>query len=115
MTLAEVLGTLGDAIDGLEEHGQALLLPLEALCDIEEPLVRAKAIESIQLIAHHFSDERLQLYVMPLVLRLAVAPWFTSRMSAALLFPLLFERPTLTNKADLLKYVPRVCPNFWLP
>eukprot|EP00744_Colponema_vietnamica_P000793 GILI01001380.1.p1 GENE.GILI01001380.1~~GILI01001380.1.p1 ORF type:complete len:586 (+),score=197.11 GILI01001380.1:169-1926(+) len=86
MTVAAELGMLRDYVGG-PQYAYLLLEPLEIIASIEETVVREKAVDSINLVAAVLPDPHVPEYLVPLVLRLAAADWFTSRVSACGLYP----------------------------
>jgi serine/threonine-protein phosphatase 2A regulatory subunit A len=83
--LSEELGGFVEYVGGAE-YGHVLLSPLENLAAIEEPLVREKAVESLNNICGELSQSQVEDYFIPLVVRLTKADWFTSRISATGLY-----------------------------
>jgi len=83
--LSEELGNFVEYVGG-PEHGHVLLSPLENLAAIEEPLVREKAVESLNKISEDLSRSQVEEFFIPLVIRLSKADWFTSKISATGLF-----------------------------
>ncbi|EEH39598.1 protein phosphatase PP2A regulatory subunit A [Paracoccidioides lutzii Pb01] len=83
--LSEELGNFVEYVGG-PEYAHVLLSPLENLAAIEEPLVREKAVESLNKICGHLSPKQIEDYFIPLTVRLSKADWFTSKISATGLF-----------------------------
>lgn len=83
--LAEELGNFVEYVGG-PEYGHVLLRPLDNLAAIEEPLVRDKAVDSLNKICDLLSAEQVEQYFIPLTLGLSKADWFTSKISATGLF-----------------------------
>lgn len=83
--LSEELGNFVEYVGG-PEYGHVLLSPLENLAAIEEPLVREKAVESLNKICGDLSSAQIEEFFIPLVIRLSKADWFTSKISATGLF-----------------------------
>lgn len=83
--LSEELGDFVEYVGG-PEFGHVLLSPLENLAAIEEPLVREKAVESLNKICKDLSRSQVEEFFIPLVIRLSKADWFTSKISATGLF-----------------------------
>ncbi|BDD59344.1 hypothetical protein MPDQ_007586 [Monascus purpureus] len=79
--LSEELGNFIEYVGG-PEYGHVLLSPLENLAAIEEPLVRDKAVESLNKICNELSEKQIEDYFVPMVFRLSKADWFTSKVSA---------------------------------
>ena len=86
---AAQLGRLLEAVGGAA-HAMTLLMPLEQLASVEDSAVREKATESIAGIARAVSAETLVAEVVPILQRLAGREWFTARISACTMCPLLF-------------------------
>ncbi|CAK7563810.1 MAG: protein phosphatase 2A structural subunit [Sporothrix epigloea] len=88
----EVLVALSEELGGFVEYvggpdwGHVLLSPLENLAAIEEPVVRDKAVESLNKICDELSPKQVEDYFVPLTVRLAKADWFTSKVSGCGLF-----------------------------
>ncbi|KAF4552163.1 Protein phosphatase PP2A regulatory subunit A [Elsinoe fawcettii] len=88
----EVLTALSDELGGFveyvggPEYAHVLLSPLENLASIEEPLVREKAVESLNKICEQLSESQVETHFIPLTLRLSKADWFTSKISATGLY-----------------------------
>ncbi|KAH8686713.1 armadillo-type protein [Ilyonectria robusta] len=88
----EVLVALSEELGGFVEYvggpqwGHVLLSPLENLAAIEEPVVRDKAVESLNKICSELSSQQVEEYFIPLTIRLAKADWFTSKVSGCGLF-----------------------------
>ncbi|KAK6333614.1 hypothetical protein TWF730_003800 [Orbilia blumenaviensis] len=103
----EVLTALSDELGGFVEYvggpefGHVLLSPLENLAAIEEPLVRDKAVESLNRICAELSQEQVETYFMPLIIRLSKADWFTSKVSATGLYSCAYEKATPPSQESL--------------
>ncbi|KIW01240.1 uncharacterized protein PV09_07283 [Verruconis gallopava] len=91
--LSEELGNFVEYVGG-PEYGHVLLSPLENLAAIEEPLVRDKAVESLNKICVELSQEQIERHFIPLVIRLSKADWFTSKVSATGLYCVPYSRAT---------------------
>eukprot|EP00184_Porphyridium_aerugineum_P004704 CAMPEP_0184698726 /NCGR_PEP_ID=MMETSP0313-20130426/5232_1 /TAXON_ID=2792 /ORGANISM="Porphyridium aerugineum, Strain SAG 1380-2" /LENGTH=625 /DNA_ID=CAMNT_0027157697 /DNA_START=525 /DNA_END=2402 /DNA_ORIENTATION=+ len=96
MALAEELGSFVDMVGGAD-HAACLLQPLEILAAVEETIVRDKAVESLKTVSNYVAqnatDKGHDLHVhqmFPLVKRLAMGDWFTSRISACSLLAVTF-------------------------
>ncbi|OOQ83805.1 Serine/threonine-protein phosphatase 2A 65 kDa regulatory subunit A alpha isoform [Penicillium brasilianum] len=83
--LSEELGNFTEYVGG-PEHAHVLLSPLENLAAIEEPLVREKAVESLNKVCDQLSEGQVEEHFVPLVLHLSKADWFTSKVSATGLY-----------------------------
>jgi serine/threonine-protein phosphatase 2A regulatory subunit A len=87
------LGKFVEYVGG-PEYGHVLLSPLENLAAIEEPLVREKAVESLNKICEQLSQPQVEKNFIPLVVRLSKADWFTSKVSATGLYVAPYSRST---------------------
>ncbi|KAK1769112.1 armadillo-type protein [Phialemonium atrogriseum] len=88
----EVLVALSEELGGFIEYvggpawGHVLLSPLENLAAIEEPVVRDKAVESLNKICEELSSQQVEEYFIPLTIHLSKADWFTSKVSGCGLY-----------------------------
>jgi serine/threonine-protein phosphatase 2A regulatory subunit A len=98
--LSEVLGSFVEYVGG-QEHGHVLLSPLENLAAIEEPLVREKAVDSLNKICQELSQNQVEEYFIPLVIRLSKADWFTSKISATGLYTVPYSKATPRSQDGL--------------
>ncbi|CZR54474.1 protein phosphatase PP2A regulatory subunit A [Phialocephala subalpina] len=89
--LSEELGNFVEYVGG-PEWGHVLLSPLENLAAIEEPLVREKAVESLNKICEELSSQQVEEYFIPLTIRLSKADWFTSKVSATGLYQVPYKK-----------------------
>ncbi|KAL8867486.1 MAG: hypothetical protein Q9174_005633 [Haloplaca sp. 1 TL-2023] len=103
----EVLTALSDELGGFVEYvggpewGHVLLSPLENLAAIEEPLVREKAVESLNKICEELSQSQIEEFFVPLVVRLSKADWFTSKISATGLYNVPYSKATQASQEGL--------------
>ena len=103
----EVLTALSDELGGFveyvggPEYGHVLLSPLENLAAIEEPLVREKAVESLNKICEQLSQSQVEEYFIPLTVRLSKADWFTSKISATGLYNVPYRKATPPSQDGL--------------
>lgn len=88
IALSEELGSFVDHVGG-PSHTHVLLQPLETLSTVEESLVRERAVDSICKLSAYVAsvapNEAHTLHVdhlFPLLQRLAMGDWFTSRISS---------------------------------
>lgn len=88
IALSEELGSFVDHVGG-PSHAHVLLQPLETLSTVEESLVRERAVSSICKLSAYVAsvapNEAHSLHVdhlFPLLQRLAMGDWFTSRISS---------------------------------
>ncbi|GJN66706.1 protein phosphatase PP2A regulatory subunit A [Purpureocillium lilacinum] len=85
VALSEELGSFIEYVGG-SQWGHVLLSPLENLAAIEEPVVRDKAVESLNKICESLSSQQVEEYFIPLTIRLSKADWFTSKVSGCGLY-----------------------------
>ncbi|CAJ2506072.1 Uu.00g002020.m01.CDS01 [Anthostomella pinea] len=85
VALSEELGSFIEYVGG-PPFGHVLLSPLENLAAIEEPVVRDKAVESLNKICSDLSAQQVEEYFIPLTIRLSKADWFTSKVSGCGLY-----------------------------
>ncbi|EHA57958.1 Polyamine N-acetyltransferase 1 [Pyricularia oryzae] len=85
VALSEELGNFVEYVGG-SQWGHVLLSPLENLAAIEEPVVRDKAVESLNKICAELSPKQVEEYFIPLTSRLSKADWFTSKISGCGLY-----------------------------
>ncbi|CAF0900018.1 unnamed protein product [Adineta steineri] len=108
LALAEQLGTFTQLVGG-ESHVHVLLPPLESLAQVEETIVRDKAVESLRLLAPQHSTTDLETYFVPTVKRLAQGDWFTSRTSASGLISVCYARVSNHVKGELRQLFKSLC------
>ncbi|CCF57770.1 hypothetical protein KAFR_0D01240 [Kazachstania africana CBS 2517] len=88
----EVFAVLADELSkfiplvGGPKYATLILPVLEILASTEETLVRDKAIDSLNNIAHELSQDQLFNDFVPMIDRLSTADWFSSKVSACGLF-----------------------------
>lgn len=98
--LSDELGSFVEYVGG-PEWGHVLLSPLENLAAIEEPLVREKAVESLNKICGELSQSQVEEYFIPLIIRLSKADWFTSKISATGLYNVPYSKASETSQENL--------------
>ncbi|KAA8911270.1 hypothetical protein TRICI_003850 [Trichomonascus ciferrii] len=98
--LAEELGKFGEYIGG-PEHLHILIPGLEALSTLEEPVVRDKAVDSINAICDQMSVAQVEESVVPLIKRLSTTEWFSSRVSATGLYAHAISKVSATGQSEL--------------
>lgn len=108
LVLAEELGQLIEAVGGAN-HAHVLLQPLEALAAVEESVVREKAVNSISMVSNALSVDSLARYVLPLIKKLSSGDWFTSRISAASLFHVVYPRANPALRKDIRAMYIKLC------
>ncbi|KAF3059885.1 Protein phosphatase PP2A regulatory subunit A [Daldinia childiae] len=112
VALSEELGSFIEYVGG-PQYGHVLLSPLENLAAIEEPVVRDKAVESLNKICSELSPQQVEEYFIPLTIRLSKADWFTSKEQLRQQFGNLVHdetpmvrRQSATNMAKFVKEMP---------
>lgn len=99
--IAHELGSLGDLVGG-SSHCTVLLNPLERLAQVEEVVVRDRAVQSMSIIIEKCSKESFESHVIPLVSRLSHAQWFTGKSSACSLTPVVYKRASNPQRDDMI-------------
>eukprot|EP00750_Incisomonas_marina_P029309 INCI7126.1.p1 GENE.INCI7126.1~~INCI7126.1.p1 ORF type:complete len:595 (-),score=136.70 INCI7126.1:1473-3257(-) len=97
--LAKQLGGFLELVGGAH-HCSHILVPLEALCTMEEVDVRKQAVASIEQIANSVPESQIALNFFPLLRRLGRNEWFTSRVAACALIPVLYPRLSKQLQSD---------------
>ncbi|KAI9319163.1 armadillo-type protein [Dichotomocladium elegans] len=100
LMLAEQLAELVPAVGGID-FAYVLLAPLENLVAVEEPTVRDRAILSLCEITRSLPSSSVVQYVLPLLKRLSLGEWFTSRTSAAGLYAAVYKKVSPALQSEL--------------
>ena len=100
--MATQLGDLGELVGG-PDRASVLLQPLEALCNVEETVVRDAAAKSICKIIDLLPDQVAQGTAVPMVIRLANGDWFTSKVSSCALVASAYAKSNGSGKQQLLQ------------
>ncbi|PVU98907.1 hypothetical protein BB559_001177 [Furculomyces boomerangus] len=100
LVLAEELGRFVQYVGG-DEYAYTIIRPLENLASTEEPVVRDKAVESINVISDAMDQSQVEKYLVPCIARLSQGDWFTSRSSAAKLYPKAYVKALPETKEKL--------------
>ena len=108
LILAGELALLVDGIGGVP-FAHVLLTPLEHLAATEEAAVRDKAVASVSRLVDVMQDVQLDNYILPLIKRLTYAEWFTSRISAAALYPHVYAKVNERHRKDLRAGFVKLC------
>ncbi|KAI1291508.1 40S ribosomal protein S3 [Mortierella claussenii] len=108
LALAGELGDFEEYIGGAP-FAHILLQPLENLAAVEETMVRDKAVESLNKICPVLSQAQLEQYYIPLVKRLTLGDWFTSRTSATGLYAAGYTLATPATQEDMRKSFGQLC------
>eukprot|EP00051_Salpingoeca_urceolata_P032369 m.15421 g.15421 ORF g.15421 m.15421 type:complete len:584 (-) comp5015_c0_seq1:413-2164(-) len=128
-TVAELIPYLTDSLDDEDEvllavaeelskfvplvggpaFGYHLLKPLEQLAQVEETVVRDKAVESLAIIAKELPDTHLEEHFWGMVNRLAHGDWFASRASACGLFACIYAKVNASTQEKLRSTYKELC------
>ena len=100
--MATQMGELGGHVGG-PDRASILLQPLEALCNVEETVVRDAAAQSICKIIDILPDQIAQGTAVPMVVRLANGDWFTSKASSCALVASAYAKSNGSGKQQLLQ------------
>ncbi|KAJ5246151.1 ARM repeat-containing protein [Penicillium chermesinum] len=98
--LSEELGNFTEYVGG-PEYAHVLLSPLENLAAIEEPLVREKAVESLNKVCEQLNESQVEEHFVPLTIHLSKADWFTSKVSATGLYSTPYRKATPSTQQTL--------------
>eukprot|EP01016_Furgasonia_blochmanni_P041612 TRINITY_DN542_c0_g1_i13.p1 TRINITY_DN542_c0_g1~~TRINITY_DN542_c0_g1_i13.p1 ORF type:complete len:580 (+),score=152.85 TRINITY_DN542_c0_g1_i13:214-1953(+) len=83
-------------------QNSVILLPmLENLASVEETVVRDQAIKSLLSLTANINEADLHNQYLPMILRMAGGEWFTSRVSAVNLMPVIY--PRAADKKDKIR------------
>ncbi|KAF9582316.1 hypothetical protein BGW38_000359 [Lunasporangiospora selenospora] len=109
--LLALAGELGDFVEyiGGPQYAHILLQPLENLAAVEETVVREKAVESLNKIGLQLSAMQSEQYFVPLVKRLSMGDWFTSRTSATGLYASGYSLVSPAIQEDMRKTYAQLC------
>ncbi|KAJ3057269.1 protein phosphatase 2, regulatory subunit A [Rhizophlyctis rosea] len=108
LALAEELGNFVDYVGG-PSHAHILLAPLETLAAVEETVVRDKAVDSIANIAKSLGPQQVEEHYIPMVKRLSIGDWFTSRTSACGIYAPVYASASTATQDDLRKAYTQLC------
>ncbi len=98
--IAHELGSLVELVGGAA-HCTVLLVPLEKLAQVEEVVVRDRAVESLTTVVEACSKEGFEAKAVPLLRRLAAAQWFTGKASACALMPVVYARAGPKEQSEM--------------
>ncbi|KAL1494887.1 hypothetical protein ABEB36_010402 [Hypothenemus hampei] len=100
LNLAEQLSKFIPLVGGLQ-HSEIIFELLQRLCVTDENLVREKATESLISIFEHLTNEETERYLLPVINYLIQDDWFTSKCSAVMLFPSIYNKLSDERKVEL--------------
>jgi len=109
LKLSESIPDITEKHLGGVEYLHLLLQPLELLLTVEEASVRAAAIEATSKIMDKLGTAGTADHIAPMLTRLATQEWFTARISASLILPLLIPSTDEPNLPPLLKLFTDLC------
>ncbi|KAJ5078318.1 protein phosphatase 2 (formerly 2a) regulatory subunit a beta isoform-related [Anaeramoeba ignava] len=99
-TFAEEIGKL---VNFIEEKYVYVLVPLlKNFLTVEESIVREKSVDSISRIAEKLTDKEIETHLFTLVNELQSGEWFSPRISALQLMPLVYPKVPLEKKDTLI-------------
>jgi serine/threonine-protein phosphatase 2A regulatory subunit A len=95
---------LGDFVPLIGGHDQAkpLIQILTILASMEEPIVRDKAIASLNNVALQLTNDELNIIFLPLVQSLSQGNWFSKKVAACGLFKSVLVNVNQPTRLDLL-------------
>jgi len=102
VTLAEELGGFVRFVGG-SAYAPCLLPPLEMIAQQEETLVRDQAVASLVSTCEEMLVSDVVQHMLPLILRLSAADWFTSKVSAAGLIAVAYRKTADAAARDTLR------------
>ncbi|KAG5889998.1 hypothetical protein JTB14_035910 [Gonioctena quinquepunctata] len=100
LNLSEQLNRFVPLVGGYE-HSQPILDLLRKLCNTDETIVRAKTVETLKDIAQHLNSELTEELFVPVIEALSSEDWFTSKCSAAALYPTIYLKLKEEKKTEL--------------
>lgn len=99
---AEELGKFVPYVGG-SQFATILIPVLEKVSACEEPIVREKAVDSLNEISSSLSNDQISNDFIPLINRLAKERWFSLHIAATGLFKSIIVKVTKSERADLMK------------
>ncbi|ODV84533.1 hypothetical protein CANARDRAFT_29070 [[Candida] arabinofermentans NRRL YB-2248] len=99
---AEELGKFVPYVGG-PKYATLLTPVLEKIAACEEPIVREKAVDSLNIICESLDEEQIQHDFIPLIHRLAKERWFSLHIAATGLFKSVLIRVNPETRLELLK------------
>jgi serine/threonine-protein phosphatase 2A regulatory subunit A len=108
LELSKVLGNFLPHIGG-KSNVVNLLKPLEALCTVEEGMVRETAAKSINKILSNIKVKDFEEDLVTLFSRLVKGDWFTSKISATMILPSIYPHVSGHGQKQLFKLYAPLC------
>lgn len=108
LELAKSLGGFLPYI-GKKSNLMNVIKPLEALSIVEEGAVRDEATSSIIKILKSIKIKDFEDDLVKLIKRLVNGDWFTSKVSATKILPLIYPNVSTSGQKDLFKYYAPLC------
>ncbi|CAI5758207.1 unnamed protein product [Candida verbasci] len=100
--LGEKLGDFISLIGG-HEYCEPLISILTILASMEEPLVRDKAIESLNKISFELNEQEINDIFLQLIQNLSQGNWFSKKIASCGLYKSVITRVDLNTRQNLLK------------
>lgn len=108
--MAEQLGACAAVFSDAGSDALCLLKPLEALCHVEETVVRDAAVAAACKVIAALPDAAAAALPTEMVMRLATGDWFTKKVSACGLLAAAYGRASPEGQVELLDtYVTNLC------
>lgn len=86
LNISEQLENFISLVGGVD-YSNLVLDVLVKLCNIDEPIVRDRAVQSMKKIANEMNEEQVEKMFLPALETLADDSWFTCKCSAGMLYP----------------------------
>mmetsp|Transcript_35132 Transcript_35132/g.47975 ORF Transcript_35132/g.47975 Transcript_35132/m.47975 type:complete len:585 (+) Transcript_35132:189-1943(+) len=111
----EVLGVLAEQLGcfppfmGGPEFVVLLVSPLEQLASVEDATVREQAIASLSCICESLKPENVVSHIIPVSQRLASGEWFTMRVAASMLLPVMIKTVPPESSDSVFTLIDQLC------
>lgn len=100
--LGTKLGSFVPLVGG-HQHCEPVIQILLILVSMEEPIVRDKAIDSLNSISVELTDDEINSIFLPMVLTLSLGNWFLKKVAACGLFKAVIRRVPQETRHELLQ------------
>jgi len=94
---------------GGPEHAHTILMPLEALAQVEETVVHDEAVKALNIIGASLSSAHTEQHFVPLIKKLAAEVGWAARVSACSLFAVAYPKVGAACQVDLIKEFAKLC------
>lgn len=101
LAFAEELSKFVPLVGGAE-HAHAILMPLEALAQVEETVVHDEAVKALNIIGGQLSPAHIEQHFVPLIKKLAAEVGWAARVSACGLFAVIFGKVSAGCQKELI-------------